>query len=353
MKKAAAYIILILFTVIYFISSNDFLMKKIAQYRYQSQSLWSADKYKYGDLYGLSFLPEYRIPVEKKFITRPEQPSEKKIDLYCICDSYVWGFTPLDSVLYGVDKYRYTRWNYDDNLMESLDTAKINFLLIEIAERNIRDFLADTLSIYSKLQIPEKQGDRKILAGESFTEKLERYLFNPKIDQNLEFNLFDYPFLTPVKEFKAKINHDIFGRINPDVAISSNKEYLFYSITTNPTEVTSSFNNINENELRIIIDNINAAYNHYKALGFDYIFLSIVPNPVSMLDTQRSKYNMLIDKIQNNKNLLMPHLDTYAVFKDRPQRFYYRSDSHWNYDGFGEWVNIINGELKKIYSKQK
>jgi hypothetical protein len=206
------------------------------------------------------------------------------------------------------------------------------------------------LTIYSKLRVKEKQGNHEIHNGESLTKKLERYLFNPTIEQNLEFNLFDFPFLTPIKEFKAKINQEVFGRINPDVAISTNKNNLFYSITTDPEEVTSSFRDIDESELQSIINNIIAANKHYKALGFDYVYLSLVPNPVSMLDTQRGKYNMLIDKIQNNKNLLMPHLDTYAIFKNKPERFYYRSDSHWNYDGFGEWVNIVNGELKKIYT---
>jgi hypothetical protein len=89
MKKTAAYITLILFTVIYFISSNDLLMKKIVQYRFQTNSFWGADKYRYGDLYGLSFLNEYKIPVEKKDIPHPIQPANKNIDFYCICDSYV------------------------------------------------------------------------------------------------------------------------------------------------------------------------------------------------------------------------------------------------------------------------
>lgn len=349
MKKTVSYIILIFFIIIYFISSNDYLMKKIVQSRFQTESFWGADKYRYGDLYGLSFLSEYKIPVEKKNIPLPIQPANKNIDLYCICDSYVWSFTPLDSLLYAVDIYKYTRWKYDDNLVETLDTSKNNFLLIEISERNIRELLADTMTIYSKFQVKGKQGNPEIQTGESMTEKLGRYLFNPKVEQNLEFNLFDFRFLTPIKEFKAKMNQEIFGRINPDVAISTNKEYLFYSITTNPEEVTSSFKDIDENELQNIINNLNAAFKHYKAMGFDYIYLSVIPNPVSMLDPQRSKYNMLIDKVQKSKALLMPYLDTYVVFKNNPERFYYRSDSHWNYDGFERWVKVINDELKKVH----
>lgn len=351
MKKIFSYIVLVVFTMIYIVSSNDYLMKKLAQYRYEVNSIWGADKYRYGDLYGFSFLPQYKIPAVKKVIKGPVQPEKKTIDFYNMCDSYIWGFTPLDSLLYGVKKYQKTRWKYGDNIIATLDTSNVNFLLIEVTERQIRSVLSDTLYVFTKIRSPEEAAADKFSEHESIIQKAERYLFNPQIDQNLEFNLFDYSFFTPVKELKASLNQRVFGRVDPEIKISRDEEFLFYAPTVDSGVNTSSFEDIDENEIRKIVTNLNSIRQHYLNMGFDHVYLSMIPNPVSVIEPEYSNYNMLIKQIQNNKDLQVPYFDIFDEIKKNPKKYYYKTDSHWNYDGFELWLNLLNKELEKINNK--
>ena len=86
-------------------------------------------------------------------------------------------------------------------------------------------------------------------------------------------------------------------------------------------------------------------------MGFDYVYLSLIPNPVSVIEPEFSSYNMLIEKIQNNKELLLPYVDIFNVIKKDPKRYYYKTDSHWNYEGFELWLSYLNKELEKVYNK--
>ncbi|MEO8512351.1 MAG: hypothetical protein ABI543_02200 [Ignavibacteria bacterium] len=352
MKKLIAFIVLILFSLIYFVSSNDSFMKKLAPYRYEVNAFWGADKYRYGDLFGFSFLPQYKFPIIKKSPVKPDQPDSSKINFYCMCDSYVWGFTPLDSLLFGVNRYQRTRWRYGDDISVNMDSSKINFLLIEISERNIRSIFNDTSYVYSKIRNSNNVNKQEFSSDETVIQKIERYVFNPQINQNLEFNLFDYSFFTPVKELKAKINLELFGRTDPEVKISRNKERLFYSATIDSGLNTSSFMKIEDNEIDRIIVNLNAIFKHYKDMGFKFIYLSIIPNPVSVIDPDFADYNMLIDKIQNNKALQIPYLNIYHQLKQNPSLYYYKTDSHWNYDGFELWLAQLNKELIRVYNSK-
>lgn len=323
-------------------------MRKLAPLRYELKGALGADNYKYGDLYGFSYLPLFKV--NYTIIPPPVQlEKNKNINFYCICDSYIFGYPIGDSLLYGVNRYIQSRWFFDEVINEEIDTTKTNFLMIEMAERNTRFFLSDSSDIYSKL-IPANYpvNNNSVSYKKDLKQNVEKVFSNTFINKNLEFNIFDYSFLTPLKEFKASMNYELFNRYNTDVVMSGNKRFLFYKPTVDTTTKESSFKYLSEKECSDMTSHLNSIYEYYHRRGFKYIYFSIIPNPVSLIEPSYSKYNELITKIQNDPNLKVPFLDAQSILSNDPEKFYKKSDTHWNSYGFNMWLNKLNEILKKI-----
>ena len=177
-----------------------------------------------------------------------------------------------------------------------------------------------------------------------------KYADNPVLNENLEFNLFDYKLFTPLKEFKANLNYRLFNRVNNDVRVSPDHKYLFYNATIDTNYTTSSFTRIDNAEITRIVNVLNNIYIHYKAKGFDEVYFTIIPNPVTVLSPGilgTIKYNELIPRIYNNTGLKIPVIDVYNLFRQSNIQIYFRSDTHWNNNGFHVWANEFNETIYK------
>lgn len=348
MKKAIAFIIIIVFLTFYIAGTSSSLMQKIAPEKYSSNSLFASDRYRYGDLFGFSYLKEFKTPPERERLPSFTGGNNKNINLYLVCDSYLYRFIDTGSIFYGVNSMKHSRWAFNEGINEQLDSTKKNILIIELSERSLRKFLENNAELYSLMYSGK---NRDIIINNPYKlsrlERSEKFLFRSLANQNLENNLFDFQFLSPIKEFKAEFNYEVFGRTDIDVVVSKDKEYLFYGTTTDTSLNTSSFNAVPDNEISRLVSNINDAYAHFRNLGFDEVYISLIPNPVTIIEPDRGKYNELIPKIQNFSTLKTPVIDIFSVFKNIKLPVYFRSDSHWNSYGFKLWVDETNKVLKK------
>ena len=94
--------------------------------------------------------------------------------------------------------------------------------------------------------------------------------------------------------------------------------------------------------------NLNATFEYYKKDGFDEVYLSIIPNPVTIL--QPLNYNGLIPALQNPIRLKGTFIiDMYSLFSQDPNpgRLYRIGDTHWSNMGIQVWLKYVNAELKK------
>jgi len=345
MKKIIGYIVLFICIVIYLASSLQKLTNKIAVFKNRDVSLVRSDKMRYGDLFGLSYLHDYKISIdEKPSIELTACRKIKSFDLYSLCDSYLWSLLTSDTMFCGANKFQFANLNNLETLNVKLDSTKKNILLIELAERNIVPMIKQNYSYmqeFLKLQTPKR--DTSTLIPRHVVE----FLFNKNINSNIEFNLWESEIFTPVKEFKAQLNYKLFNRVNKDVVVSPDKKYLLYYPTIDSSSIYSSFKNISESDIDTIINNFNEIYFHYKNLGFTEVYLSLIPNPVSILypDYNNYKYNQLILRIQNSPSLKMPFIDIYSDFKKTQVPIYRVSDTHWNRNGFNLWMNKVNSVL--------
>jgi hypothetical protein len=345
MKKIIGYIILFFCIIIYIVSSSERLTKKIVMVKNKDFPLLRSDKMRYGDLFGLSYLSDYKISIdEKSSIELTQYKKRGSVNLYSLCDSYLWSLLTSDS-LFCANKFQYANLNNFETLNVKFDTPQKNILLIELSERNIILMVQQNYSYM--LEFIKTQNEQNY-ASSSISHHVSEFLFNKNINNNIEFNLWESEVFTPIKEFKAQLSYKLFNEVNKDAVISPDKKYLLYSPTVDTSSIYSSFKNISDTEIDTIINNLNNIYSHYKNLGFTEVYFSLIPNPVTILYPnlyKRYSYNQLIPRIQNSSSLKMPFIDIYSDFKKTQVPIYRVSDTHWNRNGFNLWLNKVNEVL--------
>ena len=352
MRKFTGYIVLSIFILIYVVSSYQKLTIKINLLKEKSGSIFRSDKYQYGDLFSLCYLTAFKKPIRDS-VKFPNCNYPKKINLYAICDSYIFLFFNSDKFFCGVNNFSEIKTNDMELFTSKLDTSKINVLLLEFSERSVRPLLED--SVYISSLITE---NRQYLSKIKLKQKIRTIyhtVFNDEINANLEYNTWDYSLFTPVKEFKSNFNFKLFNEVNKDVKISENGKQLFYAPTIDTLKVTSSFKYVTYGELDLLIQRLNDIFREAKNAGFNKVYLSIIPNPVSIIAPNYGglKYNNLVNRIQNSSQLKMPFVDVFSSFARSQSPVYAVSDTHWSWNGAYIWLDKFNSELiKAIKEKQ-
>ena len=219
------------------------------------------------------FRTHYKVD---KIVTPVRCMDTAKVDLYTICDSYLWSFFASEKFFCGVNKLTMIKTNNQEKLKTNLDQSKINVLLIEFSERNVRGILGDTSYInnvitdgHENLKVilnnyktsdpanskVQNINNKNILLGgntksvlkviQNFRSDVFDFIFNNKINTNIESNIWDISLFTPIKEIKANINYKLFNTVDNDVKISKSGTQLhFYSPTIDTSNNMSSFKNI-------------------------------------------------------------------------------------------------------------
>ncbi len=317
---------------------------------YKSTGLFP-DDYRYGDLYRLSYLSQFK---EKASKCSPA-PIFQKIDdvsdihLCIIGDS----FTEEERVSkkdFPVEKYSYVHWAEQANIQ--LDTTKKNVLILETVERTVREHFsqgADNFRIGTKKEekiVSEISWERQLITK---IETAILYCFPEKegIEQRFEHTLFNYDFFLKFREIKAKLNQILFDRIEKKVVISKNGEFIFYSDEADSTNSHSAFYPLFQSDIDLLVMNINQTRDKYLKAGFDEVYLSIIPNKVSVISPDLGNYNHLIERIELDKKIQTPLIKTYEEFKKNPNQYYLKSDTHWNCEGRNLWLEKV---ITKILS---
>jgi hypothetical protein len=176
--------------------------------------------------------------------------------------------------------------------------------------------------------------------------------FNPMLEANIEFNIFDYRFISPFKQAKAWITQKLFRRINKDVVLSPDNEYLLLNETIDTSLMSSSFKALDEKMVDSIANGLNVYAHKFRKMGFDTILLSIIPNPVSVLFPKMGDYNNLASRVMNHPEIKMPVIDVLNDLRSAPFSTYFKSDSHWNENGFSIWQTRTNEVLHQIVPKK-
>jgi hypothetical protein len=335
--KYLKYSILVLGIFVWMVGLNSDLSSKISK----------TDSYRYGDLYRLSNLSEFKDPV--KFCTAytpPPKATTRRVHLYVIGDSFTEKLR-MDKDDFNADVYTHLHWN--EVLHFKPDTSEINILLVESVERHFREkFLTGPIQNV----VP----DSRTFVDNGHQPALMHTLdgaFNSKATEGrLDEFLFQNDFILSLKEWKANFNLNVFDRTNQEVTrINNGQDLVYYMDTdTDTAAFTSSFAEIENTEIDTLVTNLNETRILAEKMGFDKVILSIIPNKVSVLMPEYGHYNQLIDRIYQHRNLKLDFVDVYGDFKRLGTKSYLKGDSHWTCEGQYSWLNKINTKVNQLVS---
>ena len=143
------------------------------------------------------------------------------------------------------------------------------------------------------------------------------------------------------KEIKAKLTLDWFNRASVNVSLSEDNQHIFLNSDTDEATPLSSFSDLSNREVNALVDSVNATADYYKRLGFNEVYLSIIPNKVTIVEPNRGVYNRLIPRIQDDSRLRVPTIDVYDAYKRAPVSPYLDSDTHWTCAGRATWLGLV------------
>jgi hypothetical protein len=354
MRKARLYLIAFIAALIYLASANkwfmDLLVNKWNNEKRPAALQW--DKYKYGDLYGLSYLKDFRTPCgEKKYECAGTFPVDSTTaDLWIIGDSYLqFAFSENDSVscLEKVKFIQFYKYNQDfkGSIALKFKPGRKKILLVEMNERYVKDNLCSPKmrnKIMSCYVTPAELMQKKTSAKDKPLSEIK--IIPKNVEQNLETILFGYEMFRPIKESKAQLNYLLFGRTGPEVFASKETGMLYLSETVDTTEERSSFRPLSKADELTIVNAINMIRQEYLSRGFDEVYFTFIPNSSTIIPPLDLPYNQLIPRIQANRSVKAPLIDIYTKMKayPKPAELFWRSDTHWNSKGFGLWIGEFN-----------
>ncbi len=353
MKKILSWICIVLGLVVLVFGTLEHLFKTIhdAKNYERNKSWWGEHHSENGDLVNMAYLDDiktFRSPKDYDFKI-PADTGNKNVDLYLWGDSY---FEDIPAkALAHVHKYSFGRTYYEE-LHYKLDKTRRNVLIIGCSERFFRPYfsyqsiyktvskLADSPSVNAKPQPTVGAGKAAVALGIND-------LFNKNINQNLEYLLFNYNLLNRPRLLKADMNYMIFRRGSGSVVISEDGRNLFIKETLLPKHGYSCYEILADSDIDWYVKELDSVYEHYKAEGFDEVYLSVIPNAATIL--QPARYNRLLPRLTAHPDMHMPLIDIYPIFKNdsSPRRLYRSGDTHWNNNGMQIWLNMVNEILTR------
>ena len=304
-----------------------------------------SDKWRYGDLYGISFLPAFKLKLEPfKRYTRSGPRVLTNNVLYIVGDSFLADKT-LSGAFAGFDTVIFLDRRFPIAPIK-LDSSKQNYLVMEFVEMNLvgySPYITGERNLflkYSKTGVnndslnansPSAQSDHR-----SFLTRINDILFNKDLNRNIQLLLFDDKIFTPFKEAKAYLNYNLLGRLPTEVAISTDRKRLLINSTVDTINKTSVFRTISESSVDSINNSLTNTAEYYRSLGFKKVFLSVIPNAVTIYDPRRMRYNRLLQRVE--LKTFLPLISVYNEFAANKNNLYYQSDVHWNPAGLDLWV---------------
>lgn len=307
-----------------------------------------ADEYRYGDLYRLSNLPQFKESASDCPPVSPPADSART-HLYVLGDSFTEP-SRLRQQDVPVSYFRRMQWDKPDTVQ--LDPAARNVLLIESVERHFREHADPSAATPIERQLVVV-GDTNGTIGQKSVEaswgrQLTDLIHAKGIEERLETVLFSQNFFLWFREVKATLTQKAFNRISPNVSLSRDGKYLFTALDTDTTKIRNAVTApLADAEVDTLVQEVNRATAYYRSKGFSQVILSIIPNKATLLDPTRQPYNHLIERVQQHSSLRVPTVDVYTLFRQQHQPVYARGDSHWNCTGRAIWLRAVAQQLRQ------
>ena len=354
MRRIFAFVVLFFLAFVLIFGSSNEGMRLLSQRRYIRQDGWGADKFTFGDLYGLTYIKPFKMPRDTSFVTIPaHQQDSLTYKLNIIGDSYLYSFFSMNPRYFRkTGEVQFVRWSTPKPIPYRLSKDKKNILLIECVERNFRNLM--TLQEIRNRIDPQPASKSEAHPGSQFAllgrinKGIKTAIYHPTLENNLEFLLFNLGIWAPFKELKSALNFYIFGRLDNDVRVSKNWKQLYLTQTVDPEKVGSSFYPTSDEEVGAYVAQLNEVETYFKSKGFDQVIFSIIPNPVGVLNTENKPTNQILSRIAKHPNWKGKLVDPSLRLQKNAKENFFPSDSHWNQRGAAIWLGQLNETLNAL-----
>lgn len=354
MRRIFAFVGLCFLAFVLIFSSSNEGMRLLSQRRYMRQDGWGADKFTFGDLYGLTYIKPFKMARDTSFVALPVLKSDSvKYKMHIIGDSYLYSFFSMDpSYFEKIGEVQFVRWSTPKAVPYRLATDKKNILLIECVERNFRN-LMQVQEIRNRIDSQSVtkstvQSSSRFAFLNQINTGVKQTLYHPTLENNLEFLLFNLGIWAPFKELKSALNFYIFGRLDNDVRVSKNWKQLYLTQTVDPEKVGSSFYPTSDEEVGAYVAQLTEVERYFESKGFDQVIFSIIPNPVGVLNTENKPTNQIISRIAKHPNWKGILIDPTLRLQKNAKENFFPSDSHWNQRGAAIWLGQLNETLRAL-----
>ena len=292
------------------------------------------DDYRFGDLYRLSALPQFKR-AQTVCPAASLTSDTASTHLYIIGDSFTEEGR-ISRADFPVSHYQRVAW--DHRQRAQLNPAKRNVLILESVERHFREHFAKPVTEL----VVETDTARSPAQRLPLRRRLSQDFHRADVEERLESTLFSQDWAFWFRELKARLTFAWFDRVSTGVSVSDDGRHLFLRSDTDTTKtLNSSFSRLTDREVNALVDSVNAVADRYKKLGFDAVYLSIIPNKASILETGRNDYNRLIERVQQSPKLRVAAIDVVNPYRKAKSSPYLLSDTHWNCTGRAIWLDQV------------
>ena len=358
MRKILAGFLFAVFAFVMVCAGSDSAMKWINHVNDSLPESLKSDKYTFGDLYGFTYLPQFRIIKDPSYVELPSKLGTiaRTNNLYILCDSYLYSsFDENPSYFDGVKNAYFTRWTEDTLLNSNQLKSSNSILLIECVERNaiLRLKLSE---VNARIAVAKPELHKSAVVQNSFkfpslhdlNEAVKQVLYHKTLENNLDFILFSRGIYRKFKEIKASLNLNYFRRVENAASLANDGSFLYLKETVDPSLQSSSFYPFNKEEIDSFVTNLNEINDFYLKAGFKKVLVSIPANPVAILQTEKKTTNQFLTRLKDHPNLKVEIIDPSDSLKVNASQNYFKSDSHWNSNGAKIWLTYLNRSLEKI-----
>nr|MCU0341406.1 hypothetical protein [Spirosomataceae bacterium] len=329
------YIALIFFTLLWVVGCNPTL-RKLA-----FDAGMFEDDYRYGDLYRLTNLAQFKSRTQLCSKQYGNGTAKNNMGLYLIGDSFTEeGRVNADDF----NAQTYLRIHWSDSVQIHLDTTKRNVLVLQTVERHFREHFAGPVHNFSVVPTPVVPAPSQPETWEERLESWEQMI--QKSEEALISCWFASDWAFRIKEWKAALNLHFFDRHDDQAAISPDGKNLLFCWDTDSTRITSSFKYLPDSEVETLVKQANQTRDYYRKMGFDEVYLAIIPNKTSIVAPNMGSYNHLVERVQQHPNLQIPVIDIWKRYKPRATEVYQLGDTHWNCLGQQLWLKEVNQVLR-------
>ena len=333
MKRWFAFLVLMVCTVVFVIASNESCMRIVTQWMYSGTGLLSSDRYRYGDLYGMTYLEQFKLPKdEQKLPLHKTDTLLRDVELSVIGDSYTYSFLQEHPLTFQrTARYHFVQFEEHNALPLPSNSNRKKIVLIEVVERNAWNTL-------------EVNVLKKCVATNPHEEPSKVFVEKP-IESNLDFLFFDHAVFTSIKQVKADMNFQLFGKVSDGAVVSKDGQFLYLKETVSGNSTSNSFHSISKEEYATLELRLNQINDYFTSKGFDEVWLVVAPNPARILQTEGKTPNRLFDFLTNSKSLKLKFINLVPILTKQAAQHFFRSDSHWNQQGAALYREVINQEL--------